>query len=163
MHENPATRMKLEPRHGRARFLRVLFLTIVAWLASGALTAGAQSYYEPPRGSAERKAIMDAARGPVSAELGATVIFVVDVLRTDGNAAYLQAIPINPDSTPLDWTQTPFRQDWLADTMSDVVMVLLNRVGSTWQVVDYIIGPTDVAWYEWIDRYGLPEALFRGG
>jgi hypothetical protein len=29
-----------------------------------------------------------------------------------------------------------------------------------WVLVDHVIGPTDVHWYTWIEKYGLPEALF---
>ena len=123
-------------------------------------TEVASRYYTPQRGSAERSAIMDAARVPVSAAIGQTVIFQVSVLRTDGDWAYLQAEPRNPDGSALDWSRTRFAQDWAMDAMSDVIMVLLRRSGSGFQVVDHIIGPTDVAWYDWLDRYGLPEALF---
>ena len=123
-------------------------------------TKVASRYYTPQRGSAERRAIMDAARVPVSAAIGQTVIFQVSVLRTDGDWAYLQAEPRNPDGSALDWSRTRFAQDWAMDAMSDVIMVLLRRSGSGFQVVDHIIGPTDVAWYDWLDRYGLPEVLF---
>lgn len=128
-------------------------------LLTGAAQAASQ-YYTPQRGSAERQAIMDAARVPVSAAIGRTVIFRVSILRSDGDWAYLQAEPRNPDGSALDWSRTRFAEDWAMDAMSDVIMVLLRRSGSGFQVVDHIIGPTDVAWYGWLDRYGLPEALF---
>lgn len=128
--------------------------------ATMTVTRVASHYYTPQKGSAERRAIMDAARVPVSADIGQTVIFRVSVLRTDGDWAYLQAEPRNPDGSALDWSRTRFAQDWAMDAMSDVIMVLLRRSGSGFQVVDRIIGPTDVAWYEWLGRYGLPEALF---
>ena len=128
--------------------------------ATMTVTRVASHYYTPQKGSAERRAIMDAARVPVSADIGQTVIFRVSVLRTDGDWAYLQAEPRNPDGSALDWSRTRFAQDWAMDAMSDVIMVLLRRSGSGFQVVDHIIGPTDVAWYEWLGRYGLPEALF---
>lgn len=44
--------------------------------------------------------------------------------------------------------------------MSDVVMVLLRKVRSRWTVTDYVIGPTDVYWYSWMSKHGVPEALF---
>ena len=133
-------------------------LFALSLLLTGAVQA-ASHYHTPQRGSAERQAIMDAARVPVSAAIGRTVIFRVSVLRSDGDWAYLQAKPRNPDGSALDWSRTRFAEDWAMDAMSDVIMVLLRRSGSGFQVVDRIIGPTDVAWYEWLDRYGLPEAL----
>ncbi len=120
-------------------------------------------YYTPRRGTEERRAIMDAARVPVSAAIGKTVIFTVSVLRSDGDWAYLQAEPRNPDGSALDWSATRFADDWAMDAMSDVIMVLLRRSGGGYQVVDYVVGPTDVHWYGWLGQYGLPEALFHGG
>ncbi len=119
-------------------------------------------YYTPARGTAERKAIMDAARGPVSNDIGQTVIFVVKVLNSDGHWAYLQAKPVQPNGNPLNWNKTRYAADWQADVMSDTVMVLLSKDGGSWHAVDHIVGPTDVYWYGWIEQYGLPEALFGG-
>ena len=114
----------------------------------------------PARGTAIRQAIIDAARDPVSADIGLEVVFVVKVLRSDGNWAYLEATPVQPDGKPLDWTATKLAGDWQSGAMSDAVMVLLNRQTGGWQVVDHVVGPTDVFWYTWLDQYGLPEALF---
>ncbi|MBS0126031.1 tetratricopeptide repeat protein [Thetidibacter halocola] len=121
----------------------------------------AARYYTPSRGTAERQAVMDAARVPVQAELGQPVIFLVSVLNCDGTWCYLQAEPLRPDGTKLDWRTTPYARDWAADVMSDVVMVLMRRQGSGYQAVDHIIGPTDVYWYNWLAPYGLPERLFN--
>lgn len=116
--------------------------------------------YTPEKGTAARKGILDAARGAVEPAIGLPVIFVVSVLRTDDTWAYLQAEPRNPDGSPLNWARTAFARDWQNGVMSDVVMVLLQFDGSNWFVVDHIIGPTDVFWYNWIEMFGLPEALF---
>ena len=154
--------VEVSARDNKAR-LRIMIgglLFALSLLLTGAVQA-ASHYHTPQRGSAERQAIMDAARVPVSAAIGRTVIFRVSVLRSDGDWAYLQAEPRNPDGSALDWSRTRFAEDWAMDAMSDVIMVLLRRSGGGFQVVDHIIGPTDVAWYEWLDRYGLPEALFH--
>jgi hypothetical protein len=119
-----------------------------------------ERYYTPTRGSAERRAIMDAARGPISAELDQPVIFVVDALRSDGHWVFLQAMPQHPDGTPVNWDATQYAGAWRADMMTDIVMVLLEKRGDRMHVVDYVIGPTDVYWYGWIDQYGLAETFF---
>lgn len=142
--------------------LAFLIFSMLILLPDNSVVAGDGNYYEPGRGSQERRAIMDAARVPVSRETGLPVIFVVDILRSDGHRAYLQAKPVNPDSSPLDWNNTPFAEEWRADMMSDVVMILLERVNGRWIARDYFIGPTDVAWYGWLEKYNLPEALFAG-
>ncbi|MCB1439602.1 MAG: sel1 repeat family protein [Nitratireductor sp.] len=122
-----------------------------------------QKYYTPAKGTAERSAIMDAARVPINSELGQQVIFVVDQLRTDGRWVFLQANPRKPDGTQINWNATQFAGAWRADTMSDVVMVLLENRNGIYRVVDYVIGPTDVYWYNWVDTYRLPERFFFPG
>lgn len=123
----------------------------------------AVDFYTPARGTAERRAIMDAARVPMTRELGQRVIFQVSELRTDGTWCYLEAEPLNPDDSRLDWSASAYAQDWANDMMSDLVMVLLRRQGSGWHVIDYVIGPTDVYWHNWVDDHGLPEELFTPG
>ena len=117
--------------------------------------------YTPARGTGERSALMDAARVPVVPAIGQRVIFVVDILNSDGHWAYLQGTPVNPDGTRLNWSRTKLASDWAADAMSEVVMVLIRNEGGRWTAVDWAIGPTDVAWYDWVTRYGLPERLFH--
>lgn len=120
-------------------------------------------YHEPRRGTAERRAIMDAARQPIAREVGQPVIFVVDVVRTDGNWAYLQAVPHQPGGAPINWDRTRYGRDIRDGMMSDIAMVLLRNRNGRWQVEDHVFGPTDVFWYEWVDRYRLPENLFYPG
>lgn len=132
-------------------------------VAQATTAASPGDYSTPARGSKERAAMMDAARGPISAGIGQTVIFVISTLRTDGEWAYLQATPKNPDGSDLDWSKTLLAEDWEADAMSDVVMVLLRKKNGQWVAVDHVIGPTDVHWYNWVEGYGLPELLFNPG
>lgn len=114
----------------------------------------------PARNTDLRAALMDAARIPIEADLGMKVIFVVSVLKTDGTWAYLQAQPRNPDGSSINWSKTPFADEWEKGVMSDVAMVLLQNSPEGWQVVDHVMGPTDVFWIGWLDGYGLPESLF---
>lgn len=132
-------------------------------VAQSTTPASPDDYSTPARGSKERAAMMDAARGPVSSGIGQTVIFVISTLRTDGEWAYLQATPKNPDGSDLDWSKTLLADEWEAGMMDDVVMVLLRKTDGQWTVVDHVIGPTDVFWYNWVESYGLPELLFNPG
>ncbi|MGB8814688.1 MAG: hypothetical protein WCC57_16035 [Paracoccaceae bacterium] len=118
------------------------------------------SIFTPARNTELRAALMDAARKPIEQELGAKVIFVVSVLQTDGTWAYLQAEPRNPDGSKINWSKTPFAHEMSLGVMSDVAMVLMQNTGSGWQVVDHVMGPTDVYWLGWLDPYGLPKSLF---
>lgn len=132
-------------------------------VAQSTSPASPDDYSTPARGSKERAAMMDAARGPISSGIGQTVIFVISTLRTDGEWAFIQATPKNPDGTDIDWSKTLLADDWEADMMSDVVMVLLRKRNGQWVAVDHVIGPTDVFWYNWVESYGLPELLFNPG
>jgi hypothetical protein len=116
--------------------------------------------FTPKRGDALRKSLMNAARDPISADIGQRVIFVVAVLNTDGQWAYLQARPVQPNGSEINWSKTPFANEIRQGVMSDVAMVLMFRDGDVWRVVDYVLGPTDVFWLNWIDAYDLTKKLF---
>lgn len=110
--------------------------------------------------TSDRAELFDAAAKAVRKVLGVPVSFRVSVLRVQGDWAYLQGTPVNPDGTALDWSATALAREWAAGHMSDTVMVLLRRQAGTWVVADQFVGPTDVAWYGWVEEYGLSETLF---
>jgi hypothetical protein len=116
--------------------------------------------YQPPVGSAERAAIMDAARAPISGALGQDLVFMVEVLNSNGAFAYLQAIPQNRDGSAIDFGTTLMADFWNEGTMGNQAMVLLQQQGGTWTVLDWVMGPTDVYWMGWVEPYGLPEGFF---
>ncbi|SNT07648.1 DNRLRE domain-containing protein [Antarctobacter heliothermus] len=118
-------------------------------------------YHEPARSSAERKAIIDAVRGPISAEIGTELVFDVVRLRSDATWAFVDATPLLPDGSPVDWAKTPFADAWAHGMMTQTVWALLYRDPGGWRVVDHVIGPTDVYWYGWVKQFGLPVAVFH--
>lgn len=135
------------------RMVLAFGLTALAGLAAADL-------YQPQAGSAERRAIMDAARVPIQGAVGVPVVFVVDVLNSDGTWAYLQAVPHNPDGSPIDWSRTHLAQDMANGWISDIAMVLLRNDGGGWRVEAWVMGPTDVHWLGWVEDYGFPERFF---
>jgi hypothetical protein len=120
------------------------------------------AYQTPARDTALRRALLDAARVPVQAELGRPFLFLVSTLRTAGDWAFVMGSPLETDGQRFDWMQTPFARDWQADMMSDLVMVLVAHQNGQWRALEHVIGPTDVYWIDWMQSYGLPEALFFG-
>ncbi|MDP4033444.1 MAG: hypothetical protein Q8P60_11435, partial [Pseudorhodobacter sp.] len=58
--------------------------------------------------------------------------------------------------------RTPFSREISNGSMSDTYMALLLKQDGRWQVLEKALGPTDVAWYDWLAPYGLPEVLFTG-
>ncbi|HQF30017.1 MAG TPA: hypothetical protein PLJ34_01105 [Hyphomicrobiales bacterium] len=141
---------------GRRQFLLV---ATAALILPGAALARP---YTPPRGSAERKAILDALRPRVEREIGAPVEFVVDTIRIDGDWAFVSVTPQRPGGRPIDWARTKWADAWRADFMSDVVQTLFRRKGRGWRMVEFAFGPTDVPWWSWKTTYGLPESFFMG-
>lgn len=120
------------------------------------------SLHTPPKGSAERKLILDTARVPLSKDLGKPLVMLVRTLNTDGHWAYLQARPLSADGTsPFDWSGTPYAEYIRDGSASDILMVLLVKKGGAWRVVDTAIAPSDVAWANWVDTYHLPDRLFQ--
>jgi hypothetical protein len=111
----------------------------------------AQSGTGTPQGAA-RRALLDAARGPAETGRGQPVQFVVHALNRDGPWAFLFARMQRPDGRPLGRGAD--------DLASNDYAALLRQDGGGWRVVDFAVGPTDVAWEGWDRRYGAPASVF---
>lgn len=139
--------------------LRWLLLALL--LLGSARAAEAQGRpHTPPRGSAERQALMDALRETVRREVGKPAIFEIRELRVLGEWAFADVSPRNPDGTPLDYRGTPMEEAWRDGLVDDGMYALLRRQGARWRVMRHAIGPTDVAWMGWEEELRVPRALF---
>lgn len=123
-------------------------------------TQARQTPHTPATGSAERSAILDAARGPVEKVLGKQVVFEVDHLNVLNGWAYLEASMQGPGGQPISYADTSFQHAAELGGKSNLYMALLQRHGDTWKVTVDAVGPTDVAWAVWPAQYGAPEAIF---
>ncbi|WP_043616142.1 hypothetical protein [Ensifer sp. ZNC0028] len=138
-------------------FRRSLAIAALAslWLAGVSL---AQPFREPAKGSAERAAILDAIRPAVEAEMRGPVEFVVTTMRAGPNWAFMQVEPQRPGGGSIDLLQTGLRDE--ADMMDGLtVFALVSFQNGRWNLVDHVVGPTDVAYAGWPLRYGVPAAL----
>jgi hypothetical protein len=108
----------------------------------------------------QRRAILDAARVPVEAELRRPVRFKVDTLRVDGTHAFLRATMEDAEGRPIDLTGTRLAEAAAQGFASRVYAALLERRGDAWTVIDRAVGPTDVAWADWATRHRVPAPLF---
>ncbi|NRP17187.1 hypothetical protein LPJGGPFB_00404 [Ensifer adhaerens] len=136
------------------------FFSVVLTVASlGLATTGfAQTLREPAKGSSERAAILDALRPAVEAEMRGSVEFVVTTMRATPNWAFVQVEPQRPGGGAIDLSKTGFRDD--ADMMDgSTVFALVSFQGGRWNLVDHVVGPTDVAYAGWSERYGVPARL----
>ncbi|MBL4918232.1 hypothetical protein [Szabonella alba] len=126
------------------RTLTALLVTVL--VLSGALSGPGLAWTEPARGSAERRALMDAIRPHVEAALGAPVEFVVDALRVQGDVAFAGLSPQRPGGGRIDLSTTPMvlREGYYPDNIE--VQVLYRRMGGSWVMIQWAIGATDV-WF----------------
>ncbi len=143
-----------------SRFNRAaLALGLVMLAAGAAVSPAAAQVTTPPRGSAERAAIMDTARDPVKRRIGKPVIFVVKKLRVLGDWAFLEAEPRNSDGSRVDYKGTPFEEDERAGAFGGLVHALLRKVDGRWHVATLVIGASDVPYVDWWRRFGAPRAV----
>ena len=116
--------------------------------------------HTPERGSEERKAIMDALRLPVEKKLRQQVIFKVDHLKVQNGWAFLIGKPQRLDGTPVDYSDTVYRNAVGAGAFDDGIVALLHDAGGKWKMVQYVIGATDVPYVDWDKKYHAPKAIF---
>ena len=138
------------------RFLCGLALTLLLLVPSFAQTR----VLTPAPGSPMRKAVLDALRVPVEKELGQAVVFKVDVLRVQGDWAFVRGVPQRPDGGAIDYTRTPYQEVRELGAFDDNFSALLRKDDGKWVVVVHSIGATDVAWEPWSDEYKAPKTIF---
>ncbi|MEE2865696.1 MAG: hypothetical protein VYE69_10740 [Pseudomonadota bacterium] len=124
--------------------LAIVFLSSLLLMCTG-LTASAQTVHEPSRGTAERKDILDAMRPMMEARVGPPVEFVVNWMRSGHGWAFVQVSPQRPGGGAIDLSRTTFASQ--ADYMDGLVtFALLRYQFNRWNLVDFVVGPTDVFW-----------------
>jgi hypothetical protein len=144
-----------------------LVIVVSLWLlglalGSGALPAFAGEIHQPPKGSELRASILNAARPTFEAEIGGPLEFVVTTLNVMGEWAYGDVKLQRPGGAPIDWSATKFAEDH-AQGMFDPEhnLFLLAEGGDGWSLVEYAIGPTDVARDWWRQQHKIPRELFE--
>lgn len=134
----------------------LVFLAAMAAIFSG--PALALTFREPAKGSAERAAIMDTLRPAVEAEMRGPVEFVVTTIRVTPNWAFVQVEPQRPGGGVIDPEETGFAGD--TDMMDGLTVYgLMGFQAGRWNLIDHMVGPTDVGYAAWQQRYGVPAAL----
>lgn len=122
--------------------------------------AEAEPLARPLRDGAEVDGVLATVTRYLQDDLGRPVFLSPVVARRYGAHAFVIATVRRPDGRPLDWENTPYADMWAADMMSDLSMTLLEETAGSWRVREHETGPTDVAWFGWMQSHNLPEALF---
>jgi hypothetical protein len=134
------------------------FLAVIALLVATTTAAIAGEPHEPAKGSAERKAILDAIRPAIEAQMRTAVEFQINVMLSDGDWAFVGANPQRPGGGEIDPETTAFAGK--SDMMDGLTTYALVRFANgRWNHVDDIVGPTDVAYMSWLEQYRGPKAV----
>lgn len=135
-------------------------LVIVMVLAAGALMSSAQEVVTPKPGSSLRKAILNAVREPVQSALGMAVLFKVNELRTDGEWAFLNAVPLTKDYKRIDYARTQYAKDVREGLFDDWLCALVRKQpDQSWTVIALSIGATDAPFVDWPRRFDAPRRV----
>lgn len=108
-----------------------------------------------------RRPILDALRPAIEADLGQPVQFVVQSLKAQNGWAFAIVRPQQLNGREIDFRRTRYGEymdqgSWDGPT----TYALLRNTGGRWRTVDFVIGPTDVAWEGWPQEHGAPRAIF---
>lgn len=128
--------------------MRAVIFGLVFALLAGLAQVAQADWYEPARGSAERRAIMDAVRPRAEQLFGKPVEFVVRELRVSGTMAFASVVAQRPGGGQIDIRSTPgWRDNYFfedADHLSG--QALLRHEGGRWVAREVVFGATDVWW-----------------
>ena len=136
------------------------FSSLILALAVGA-QAQEQQPYTPKQGDAERRAITDALRAPVEKQLKQKVVFKIEHLKVQSDWAFLRGVPQQPGGAALDYKGTPYQTAVEEGAFDDGIVALLRKRKGRWQVVQFVVGATDVPYVDWDKKYRAPSAIFR--
>ena len=143
------------------KILKVESVKSLGRKSSGAQPPPQGQPYTPAPQTPERKAIADALRAPVEKKLKKSVVFKIDHLKVQGGWAFLRGVPQRPDGKPMDYGDTPYREQKELGMFDDQISALLKKEGGKWVVVTYDIGATDVVYLDWAEKYKAPPAIFE--
>lgn len=101
---------------------------------------------------------------PVLAEnIGRPVSLSVQTSTMEGNWGWIVAQPWTADATQIDWSQTRYAERAREGVLdgNGTTYALLRRENGQWRVLEFAVGPTDVAWVDWAERHGAPASIMQ--
>lgn len=120
------------------------------------------AFESPASGSALRAQILAQLRARTEREVGKPVVFVVRLLRVKDGWAFVHAEPQRKGGKPIDFRKIPDYKELIDQGIFDgpALTALLHQEKGVWKTKAFIIGPTDVAWADWPERFHAPAAIF---
>ncbi|GAS87209.1 uncharacterized protein RMCB_1305 [Mycolicibacterium brisbanense] len=95
------------------------------------------------------------------AQLGVPAEFEEKTVNIEDGWAFVYGKIVGADGLPFDYGGTPFAEAAANGGRSRTYAGLFRDNGAAWTRVDSAVGPTDLAWDGWAERYGAPAAIFR--
>ena len=140
-------------------FRRCVVVLLAVW--SSILVGAAQAWAAPgvDPGSPAGEAIVAPAVAALATELGKPATLAVETVNVSGPWAFLYGGIRGADGQPFDFRGTPLAEGAAEGFVSRTYAALLNHRGDRWTVTEQAVGPTDVAWQDWPQRYGAPASL----
>ena len=116
--------------------------------------------FTPPKGSPERKILLDLLRTEVEKTLGIEVIFEVKTLNVQGIFAFGDLVPRQKNGQAIDYAKTKIDPE-LLEAFDDWVCVLWqeDRNGN-WTLRQSLLGATDLPYGCWWKEFGAPKTIF---
>ena len=141
--------------------MRPIYAALLGGLLALASPAAAEQIVHPEKGSALRAAVLDGARPIFQSETEGPIEMVVKQINVDGDWAFGDVFLQRPGGREIDWSKTKFGEANSQGAFDPGgSFFLVHLVGGRWNIVEYAIGPTDIAWADWGTNHNLPEALF---
>ena len=143
--------------HPKSILLRILSVFPVLFALQSLALAG--SVYQLERGDPDRKAVLNALRPAIEAQMRGPVEFVVSSITVENDWAFAVVEPQRPGGRRINPANTAFSNTF--EYMDGfTTFALLKFQYRRWNLVDHVIGPTDVAWSNWGNHYGSGTAIF---
>ncbi len=137
------------------------FWSLLALLSLGTLSLAQARPYTPSPGTAERAGIANGLRVPVQRELEQPVIFKFNTLKVENGWAFANAEPLKPNGRELTYWGKDQQAAGDEASWGGTIQALLRKRNGRWRVVTYVIGVSDVEWFDWDKRYGAPTAILH--
>ncbi|HJQ55951.1 MAG TPA: hypothetical protein VJ890_03540 [Vineibacter sp.] len=108
-----------------------------------------------------RKILLDALRPAIESDLGQPVQFVVMTLRVQVPWAFAIVTPQTKAGREIDFSKTRHAERVRMGVFDHPgnIHALLLKTDSRWLLRDFAVGPTDVHYAGWPERFGVPHRL----
>lgn len=134
-------------------------------LALVACTPPAPEAPPPPPLSADAMSqpLIDALTPVIAADVNQPVTMTASQVRVMNEWGWIVAQPAAPGGGAIDWARTKYAGQAEAGALDGggTTYALLKQENGQWRVLEFVVGPTDVAWLEWPARHGAPAEIIQ--